>query len=282
MLLAGVSAWGQMQLESFYGLKLGEKYPEIAVLNALRASGIDRQTPIVKDTLSYFGRLIYTADGLVVKDSSSLESVKASATVIVAPDGTFEAVILNPDIPGADPVSFVADNALPDMMHFINANVEKVDDEFFGLKLGSDVSLVSITKAVGDKGSYNSSYAEGKTRVHSFKGVAFADKEWDYALFSVTQSGKLVAFTVYSVFEGRMKGYHPSNRLHLEMRNRYFQKYGFAVPGSDDDEVLNDYTFSGQNGLDQVVSFFETETEQGKDAYCVQMEFVHDALNRSL
>lgn len=282
LLFSSVSVTGQEKLESFYGLKLGSKYPEIAVLNALRASGAGRQSPIVKDSLAAFGRLTYTVDGIVLKGSDASEQVKTSATVIMSPDNVFEAVILNPNIPGVDPVTFVADNAVPDIIHFANANTERVEDEFFGLKLGSNVSLVSITKAVGENGSYNSSYSEGKTRVHSFTGVKYADADWDYGIFSVTPAGKLVAFTVYSVFEGRVKGYHPANRLHLRMRDRYFQKYGFSVPYSEDEEVLNDYTFSGQNGIDQIVSFFDTETRQGKDAYCVQMEYVHDALNRGL
>lgn len=282
-ILAGASSRGQMRLDSFYGLNLGEKYPEIAVLNALRASGMDRGTPIVKDTLPSFKHLTYLAEGIQIKSSDSNEPVKASALVVMAPDSTFEAVIVNPHLQGVDPIIFFSDNADPDLKHFINANVEKVEDEFFGLKLGSEASLVSITRAVGGSGSYKSSYNEGRTRVHSFTGVTYADTQWDYALFSVTPDGRLVAFTVYSIFEGRMKGYHPSNRLHLKMRDLYFQKYGFGVLyGGEEEEVLNDYVFSGRNGLDHIVSFFETETESGKDAYCVQMEFVHDSLNRNL
>lgn len=274
---------GQSKLESFYGLKLGEKYNERAFLNALLASGIDRQTPIVKDTIPALGRLSYTVDGMLFMRGETSEPVKTTVTIIASPDYSFDAVIIVPDIPGAEPITFVSDNAASDIAHYANANVEEVEGKFFGLKLGEPASLVSITKALGDNGQYLSSQNEGKTRVHSFKDVSYADEKWDYALFSLDPAGRLVAFTVYSVFEGSIKGYHPANRLHLRMRNRYFMKYGFAVPYSDgEDEIYNDYVFTGQNGLDQVVSFFETKTDRGKDAYCVQMEFVHNKLNQAL
>lgn len=282
-MLAGAAATGQSKLESFYGLKLGEKYSERTVINALRASGIGRGTPIVKDTLPSFGRLSYTVDGMLFRRSDTAEPIKTTVTVIVSPDNTFDAVVIVPDAEDAEPMTFVSDAAAPEIQHLINANVDSVEGEFFGLKLGSGVSLVSIIKALGDNGSYLSSRNEGKARVHSFKDVTYAGHEWDYALFSITPAGKLVAFTVYDVYEGALKGYRPANKLHIEMRNAYFPKYGFSIPYSDDDdEILNDYVFTGRNGVDHAISFFETKADSGKDAYCVQMEFVHFALSKNL
>lgn len=273
----------QTKLESFYGLKLGEQYNEKALINAMLASGMDRKTTVIKDTLSNTGLLSYTFEGKMFQLQGSAEPVKANVSLIVTNDYKFEGVIIEPQIEGADPLTFIADDALPDLMHYANANLEAVEDTFFGLPLGSDVSLASIVKAVGANGSYMGSSKEAKTRVHTFKDLTFADHEWDYALFSVTPTGKLVAFTVYDVYEGFLKGYSPANRLHIKMRNYYFRKYGIPfVEGVEEEEVSNEYVFSGRNGLDQVVSFFDTTTEKGKDAYCVQMEFVHDALNRAL
>lgn len=282
LLLSGVPSHGQ-KIDTFYGLKLGEKYGEKAVLNAILASGVNyKETPIVKDTVPSFGRITYSVAGVMLKIDDSQDAVKTDVTLIMSPENVFEVLSLAREGVDEKPLAFVADNALPEIMHYINANVTSVENTFFGIKLGSDVSLVSITRAVGASGLYHSSHNEGKTRVHAFKNVTYSDNEWDYALFNVTPSGKLVGFTVYDVYAGVFKGYHKADILYRRLRFGYLQKYGFSLQSAGEEDVLSEYVFSGQNGIDHIVSFFDTKAENGKDAFCVQMEFVHDALNRSL
>lgn len=282
ILVCAVST-AQTGLESFFGLKIGEKYNEVALLNAMIASGMDRQAVVARDTLANTGLLAYTFDGILLNRQDSDEPVKTVVSLIVSSDYRFEGVIITPQTEGAASLTFISDDAKPELMHYANANLKTVEGTFFGITLGDSTSLASIVKAVGDKGTYMRSGNEGRARVHTFKDLVLDDYQWDYALFSVTPDGKLVGFTVYDVFEGFIKGYHPANRLHINMRNLYFKKYGIPFVESDDEEeISNEYVFSGQNGFDQVLSFFETTTERGKDAYCVQMEFIHDSLNRKL
>ena len=273
----------QTELKSFYGLNIGEQYNEQALLNVMIAAGMDRKSEVSRDTLATTGLLAYTFQGALDSLQDYDNPTQSVVSLIVDRDYRFKGVIITPQIEGAMPMAFISEDVRPDLFHYANANTRAVEGTFFGLDLGSDVSLASIVRAVGENGDYMRSDKEGKTRIHTFKELTFEGHQWDYAIFSVTPEGKFVAFTVYDIYEGALKGYYPANRLHLNMRDLYFKKYGIPFAESDgEEEISNEYIFSGQNGLDQVLSFFETETDRDKRAYCVQMEFVHDALNRRL
>ena len=69
--------------------------------------------------------------------------------------------------------------------------LSKVQDTFFGIKMGTQVSSMNISNALRRRGSYREEKVDPDSRKVVFADVYFAGKRWTYANFYLTSKGLL-------------------------------------------------------------------------------------------
>ena len=155
----------------------------------------------------------------------------------------------------------------------------KVQDTFFGIKMGTQVSSMNISNALRRRGSYREEKVDPDSRKVVFADVYFAGKRWTYANFYLTSKGLLYGIHFCDCINrdsDYTKEWRCASSIYELYRSALEDKYGKGV----EKEILDGQqtTFLGSNDMTVIVSHKLGQSEGGEIRRYVELYYVYNPI----
>lgn len=155
----------------------------------------------------------------------------------------------------------------------------KVQDTFFGIEMGTQVSSMNISNALRRRGSYREEKVDPDSRKVVFADVYFAGKRWTYANFYLTSKGLLYGIHFCDCINrdsDYTKEWRCASSIYELYRNELEDKYGEGV----EKEILDGQqtTFLGSNDMTVIVSHKLGQSEGGEIRRYVELYYVYNPI----
>lgn len=155
----------------------------------------------------------------------------------------------------------------------------KVQDTFFGIEMGTQVSSMNISNALRRRGAYREEKVDPDSRKVVFADVYFAGKRWTYANFYLTSKGLLYGIHFCDCINrdsDYTKEWRCASSIYELYRNALEDKYGEGV----EKEILDGQqtTFLGSNDMTVIVSHKLGQSEGGEIRRYVELYYVYNPI----
>ena len=170
-------------------------------------------------------------------------------------------------------VSYVS--PLANFMGAYKSELPEIQDSFFGMKMGSTQTRLTIDRAVGYKGKYLNEEYISNGKVITFKDVSFAGQTWDFAYFYLTEGGVLyeLSFNIsledYGSYSDEWK---EAQSIYNYYRQKLNDKYGEKEEKDSDDGKYT--TFIGRNDMAVIVSNARSQSKGGSYRRYVSLDYI--------
>lgn len=164
---------------------------------------------------------------------------------------------------------------LSNLMEAIESERPEIQDSFFGMKMGSTQTLLTIDRAVGHKGKWLDEEYITNGKVIIFKDVSFAGRTWDFANFYLTKDGVLyeVKFNIsledYGSYSDEWKQAQSTYNYYRQKLN---DKYGEKEETESDNGKYT--TFIGKNDMAVMVSNERSQSKGGSYRRYVSLDYI--------
>ena len=170
-------------------------------------------------------------------------------------------------------ISYVS--LLASFMGEYESELPEIQDSFFGMKMGSTQTRLTIDRAVGYKGKWLDEEYISNGKVIIFKDVSFAGRTWDFANFYLTESGVLyeVKFNIsledYGSYSDEWKQAQSTYNYYRQKLN---DKYGEKEETESDNGKYT--TFIGKNDMAVMVSNERSQSKGGSYRRYVSLDYI--------
>lgn len=164
---------------------------------------------------------------------------------------------------------------LSNLMEAIESERPEIQDSFFGMKMGSTQTRLTIDRAVGYKGKWLNEEYISNGKVIIFKDVSFAGRTWDFANFYLTEGGVLyeVKFSIsledYGSYSDEWKQAQSTYNYYRQKLN---DKYGEKEETESDNGKHT--TFIGKNDMAVIVSNERSQSKGGAFRRYVSLDYI--------
>lgn len=147
----------------------------------------------------------------------------------------------------------------------------RIQDTFFGLKLGNEYSNQAIKEALSKRGKYMYTDSREGLVSHGFEDVWFGGFDWNYTIFMMTSQDVLYAVRFensYSILDNEIaKSYYKKIAQTLD------QKYpGPEILSEGENEQRR---YFGNNGVGASLIIFKDNATNGLPHIFVDLYYVH-------
>jgi len=122
----------------------------------------------------------------------------------------------------------------------------EIQDEFFGLKMGSRLTEASVKAAVGSRGTFSETTRDGNID-YSFKNITFAGKTWSFGDFMLSPDGRFYYFNVYDSLPDYSDERKDAEFTYSSLKKRLDDKYGEEKENMEEDGKY--VVYAGSNNM---------------------------------
>ena len=159
----------------------------------------------------------------------------------------------------------------------------KIQDTFFGLKLGEHYGVNDIRKAFYHNGEYLDCSNGGNTVSYTYTDVYFAGHRWNYCVVDITDDGRFYSIRAYDSLSDNSYNYDERNeakQTYDSFKSRLDEKYGNAVDTDEDGKCSSVYW--GENDVAIVLSNKRSKSSGGEYRRYVSIAYVQTDINNEL
>ncbi len=159
----------------------------------------------------------------------------------------------------------------------------KIQDTFFGLKLGERYRLNDINRAFYQSGDYLDSTKGRNSVSYTYTKVYFAGHKWNYCVVDVTDDGRFYSIRVYDSLSDNSYNYDERNeakQTYDSFKSKLDEKYGNAVETDEDGKCSSVYL--GENDVAIVLSNERSKSSGGEYRRYVTIAYVQTDINNEL
>ena len=155
------------------------------------------------------------------------------------------------------------------------SELPEIQDSFFGMKMGSTQTRLTIERSVGYKGKYLDEEYISNGKVIIFKDVSFAGQTWNFANFYITESCVLyeakfnMSLEDYGSYSDEWK---EAQSIYNYYRQKLNDKYGEKEEKDSDDGKYT--TFIGRNDMAVIVSNARSQSKGGSYRRYVSLDYI--------
>ena len=166
--------------------------------------------------------------------------------------------------------------AVTSLLIAVSAQAQDIQDTFFDLAFGSEISVDVITAGVGENGEFKYTMARGKFDEVIFFDTEFEGFKWSLADFYLNKESKFYRFRVSNNYADRAQAVELYDAVKAQLDAKYKLRY---TKGADDN-ILNRY--DGDNDIKLMLTF-NLQTSLGGDSfYYVTLDYIQWTMYQSL
>ena len=251
----------------------------------IRATDVDNQESLEKiasslcDSLSALDANAYYKYS---QDSTSVQSFYASQSnkhIIIRVDCYYENNIVS--LVG---VNYIHLNAtFQASMDSLFPPRPKIQDTFFGLKLGERYGINDVKRAFYENGDYLNSDNGGNSVSYTYTDVYFAGHKWNYFVVDITDDGRFYSIRAYDSLSDYSYNYDERNeakQTYDSFKSRLDEKYGNVVEKDENGKCSSVYI--GENDVAIVLSNERSKSSGGEYRRYVTIAYVQTDINNEL
>lgn len=166
--------------------------------------------------------------------------------------------------------------AVTSLLIAVSAQAQDIQDTFFDLAFGSEISVDVITAGVGENGEFKYTMDRGKFDEVIFFDTEFEGFKWSLADFYLNKESKFYRFRVSNNYADRAQAVELYDAVKAQLDAKYKLRY---TKGADDN-ILNRY--DGDNDIKLMLTF-NLQTSLGGDSfYYVTLDYIQWTMYQSL